>query len=73
MSKHPVSFRITVTAKYLLAMLAKHFGISKTAIVELAIREKASRHNLAESTQFLPIPPNELPSSPKDTQRQEDQ
>lgn len=53
MSKNPVSFRITTTAKKLLAKLARHFGISKTAIVEIAIREKADRHDLVGDVQFL--------------------
>lgn len=55
MSKQPVSFRLTATAIRLLASSAKYLGISKTAVVELAIREKAIRHNLAER------PSGELP------------
>lgn len=63
-NKHPVSFRMTNTARHLLAVLAKYFGISKTAIVEIAIREKASRHNLTDDAQFLPMPKkSSLPDS----------
>ena len=35
----PTSFRLSATAQHLIARMAKKLGISKTAIVEMAIRK----------------------------------
>lgn len=55
--KVPVSFRLTEVAKQILAALARHLGISKTAVIELAIREKANRYTLPGDD----LPSNALP------------
>lgn len=39
--KHKTSIQLTAEAKALLQLLAQHFGVSQSAIIELAIREKA--------------------------------
>lgn len=43
MKKYPFSFRLTEEAQKLLKQLADANGVTLTAIVELAIREKAER------------------------------
>lgn len=41
--KHATSIRLSSDAKRLLVLLAQRLGISQTAVLELAIREKARR------------------------------
>lgn len=45
--KKKTSIQLTREAKELLARLAKHFGVSQSAILELAIREKATRSGIS--------------------------
>jgi len=42
-----MSIRISQEAKDLLVKLAKHFGISQTAILELAIRQLAKQESIS--------------------------
>jgi predicted transcriptional regulator len=42
-----MSIRISQEAKDLLVRLAKHFGISQTAILELAIRQLAKQESIS--------------------------
>ena len=44
--KYPTSLRLSPEAKRLLVALAERLGISQTAVVEIAIREKAERENV---------------------------
>jgi predicted transcriptional regulator len=46
-TKRTFSFRLTAEAKRLLRELAQHFGIRETAVLELAIREKAQRAKIS--------------------------
>lgn len=48
--KKKTSIQLTREAKELLARLAKHFGVSQSAILELAIREKAARSDMSSLT-----------------------
>lgn len=41
--KNPTSFRLSPQALKILTSLAKRFGLSKTAVVEMALREKAEK------------------------------
>jgi len=41
MEKKITNFRLTLEAIALLAATAKHYGISRTALMEVMIREKA--------------------------------
>jgi predicted transcriptional regulator len=45
-TKPPTSFRLSDEARRLLALLAEKLSISHTAILELAIREKARREGM---------------------------
>jgi len=45
-TKHASSIRLTLEAKRLLRALAKHSGVSMTAMLELMIREKARREGV---------------------------
>mgnify|MGYP003761360953 CR=1 FL=1 len=55
MKKYPIAFRLTKAAQELIDQLAEYLGISKTAIVEMSIRELARKEELyhasPESTQ----------------------
>lgn len=44
--KQSTSIRLTPDAIRLLAALAKQLGVSQSAIMELAIREKAAKENV---------------------------
>jgi predicted transcriptional regulator len=44
--KKPITMRLSAEARRLLDRLATEFGVSQTAIVELAIREKAKREGV---------------------------
>ena len=46
--KSKTSIKLSREAKQLLVLLAKHLGVSQSAIYELAIREKAERHGIRE-------------------------
>jgi len=45
-TKHLTSVRLSAEAKRLLAELAKKLSISQTAVLEVAIREKARREGV---------------------------
>jgi hypothetical protein len=62
--KSKTSILLTPAAKQLLALLARHFGVSQSAIIELAIREKAQASGLAwrrHETVASPVPPCQEP------------
>jgi hypothetical protein len=42
-ARAPVSFRLSDEAKALLAKLADHYGVSRTAALEIMIREQARK------------------------------
>ena len=42
----PTSWRPSVEAKRLLRKVAEAFGITQTAVIELAIRDMAKRHKI---------------------------
>lgn len=44
----PSGFRLSEEARRLLAALAERMGVSKTAVMEIAIREKAKREKVEE-------------------------
>ena len=46
MKKLPTSLRLSPEAKRLLAALAERLGVSQSAVIELAIREKADREGV---------------------------
>jgi predicted transcriptional regulator len=46
MKNQPTSIRLSDDAKRLITELSRKLGISQTAIIELAIREKAKREGL---------------------------
>jgi len=46
MKKYPFSFRLTDRAQQLIDSLAYHLGVSKTAVIELAVRELARQEGL---------------------------
>lgn len=46
MKNKPTSVRLSNDAKRLIKLLSEKLGISQTAIIELAIREKAKREGL---------------------------
>ncbi len=46
MKRVSVAFRLSDEAKRLLELLARHFGISQTAVLEQAIRALARREGL---------------------------
>jgi hypothetical protein len=46
MSKEPTSFRLSPDGRLLLDALASRLGVSRTAILELLIREKAKQEGM---------------------------
>ena len=46
MKNKPTSIRLSDDAKRLIKLMSQELGISQTAIIELAIREKAKREKL---------------------------
>jgi hypothetical protein len=62
--KHPVSFRLTADARRLLRLLAVRFGVGRTAIIELAIREKAMREGLPDKEDEYHAPGNHETQNP---------
>lgn len=47
MTKYPIAFRLSDEAQRLLSRMGEQSGITKTAVVELAIRERAEREKIA--------------------------
>jgi predicted transcriptional regulator len=45
-TKHLTSIRLTPDAKRLLEILAEKLGVSQSAVLELAIRDKAKRESV---------------------------
>ena len=45
-TKPPSSHRLSAEAKRLLVLLAQHLSVSQTAVLELAIRDKAQREGV---------------------------
>lgn len=45
--KKAIGIRFTPRAKELVEQLAEHLGVTKTAVIEMAIREKAKREGLS--------------------------
>ena len=48
MGKRSTSLRLSPEAKRLLELLAQKLGVTKSSILELAIREKAKREDVKE-------------------------
>lgn len=46
MKKNPTSIRLSDEGKRLVALLAEKLAVSQTAVLELAIREKAKREGV---------------------------
>ena len=44
--RKPTTYRLTVNADILLVKLSKRYGLSKTGIIELAIRDLAERESI---------------------------
>lgn len=44
--KHPTSMRLTATAEKLIAKLSEKLGVSKSAVLELAIRNLAQQQGI---------------------------
>jgi predicted transcriptional regulator len=51
MSKQPTSVRLSDTAKRLIAKLSAKLGISQSAVLEIAIREKAKKERVQDDGQ----------------------
>lgn len=49
MAREPMSVRLTDDARHLLAQLSSELGVSKSDVIELAIREKARRSHGEDS------------------------
>ena len=49
-NKKQVGMKLTSTARQLRQDLSRKLGIDKTAVVEIALRELADRHNLNGNT-----------------------
>jgi len=47
--KKAIGVRFTLVAKELVEKLAVHLGVTKTAVIEMAIREKAKRDGISWS------------------------
>lgn len=52
--RHPVSLRLTDDAVRLLGDLANSLGVSKSAVIEMAIREKARREFQDDAWAYTP-------------------
>jgi hypothetical protein len=46
MSKEPTSFRLSPDGRRLLGALARRLGVSRTAVLEVLIREKAKQEGI---------------------------
>ena len=49
-NKNPTSFRLTEVALSLLRKIADHQGVQKTDIIEILIREKATKMGISVDT-----------------------
>ncbi len=49
-NKHAVSFRLSSDGRYLLNELAQWYGISRSGVIEIAIRDKARSKGIAFPT-----------------------
>jgi hypothetical protein len=67
--KQATSMRLSIEAKRLLALLASKMSISQTAVVELAIREKAKKERVNAIEQTLPIDRKESSNKKLETQQ----
>ncbi len=54
MAREPMSVRLTDDARHLLAQLSSELGVSKSDVIELAIREKARRSHDEDSWALTP-------------------
>lgn len=45
--KHPTSYRLTPECRTLIEELARALGISRSGVIEIAVREKAKRETVA--------------------------
>jgi hypothetical protein len=54
MAREPMSVRLTDDARHLLAQLSAELGVSKSDVIELAIREKARRSHDEDSWALTP-------------------
>lgn len=55
--KNKASFNLTDECRRLLKQLAEQHGVTQTAIVELAVREKARRESADDSHTHPIVPP----------------
>ncbi len=55
MAREPMSVRLTDDARHLLAQLSAELGVSKSDVIELAIREKARRSHDEDSWALTPV------------------
>jgi hypothetical protein len=63
--KRPTSFSITDQAHDLLDAIAKHYGINKTAALEIIIREKATElHSTPQNRATKPAEARYTPTRP---------
>ena len=46
----PTSFRLSEAAVNLIAKLAESLGLKRSAVIELAVRELARKHKVADKT-----------------------
>jgi phage terminase small subunit len=54
MARKPMSVRLTDDARQLLSQLSSELGVSKSDVIELAIREKARRSHDEDSWAYTP-------------------
>ena len=48
MDRKPTSYRLTITAVELIALLAKGLGVSQTAVIEMAVRKMATEAKISQ-------------------------
>lgn len=60
----PTSHRLTPEALRILRELAHHLGVSQTAVIELALRDKAAREGIAMRNTPCALPIGLAKSSP---------
>jgi hypothetical protein len=59
MERQSTSIRMTADGKRLLELLAKHLGISQSAVLELSIRAYAASHGVSDKPDVKEQPPDE--------------
>lgn len=59
-TKHPTSIRLSPEGQRLRALLAHKLGISQTAVIELALRDKAKHEHLDEERPHARLDPPDL-------------